>query len=99
MPEGKTLAHELALLPINYQAQGKTFAETVTAIEIKLEPLVKALEAVRDLNPFELSRHLHAKHRKANRPEPTPDEAIVETLCKVEELAKAALAAARRSNG
>lgn len=44
-----TLAHELALLPINYQAQGKTFEATVLAIDAKLESLVKALEAARKL--------------------------------------------------
>lgn len=37
--ERATLAKELALLPINYQAQGKTFEDTARAIDTKLKEL------------------------------------------------------------
>lgn len=42
------LAHELALLPLNHHAQGRPFEQTAVAIDSKLEPLVKALEAIRE---------------------------------------------------
>lgn len=70
-------------------------ADVVQAINSHSE-LVKALEAAKDINPSELSRRIHAIHAKKNLPEPTPDEAIVFTLCHIQEISEAALTAAGR---
>jgi len=45
-------------------------------------------QRIQEINPAQVSRELYEKHRISGRPEPTPDEAIVFTLCKVEEIAR-----------
>lgn len=64
--------------------------------------LVKALEAIKSLNLPQVSRELYAKH-KANAAgtwrEPTPDEALVFLMRKIEVLAEAALTAAKGGKG
>lgn len=70
------------------------------ALEAYQAGYAAALERAAQLNPAQISRELYAKHKDTIRPEPTPDEAIVFTMCKIEALKeKAAGATTELING